>query len=338
MHSTHLCFFLWILVALVPAMSGAQVASNDDCATAVLVVEGVFSFDTVGASTDGPDEPAACTFFGDSQVQSDVWYCYTASCAGIATVSLCGSAYDTKLAVYSGCACPPVGGPLACNDDACGTSSEVSFVVQQGQSYLVRVGGYNGSVGAGTLTITCGAVTCPPLTGLSCNVAGSDVLLSWATGGYASISVYRDGAGLLAVLPGTAAVFVESGLAPGHHQYTVEAHCSAGTMAAEDCVAFVVPPSVPFQRADCNVDGSVQLADAVFLLSALFPNLPALPVLPCEDAGDCNDDGALSIADAICVLVHLFGSSPQTPPAPYLVCGSDPTPDLLSCTSFAACP
>ncbi|MHC4108254.1 MAG: hypothetical protein ACYSTY_09250, partial [Planctomycetota bacterium] len=73
---------------------------NDDCANAVIVGAGVHGISNVGATTDGPNEPASCNFDGDSQVQSDVWYRFFAQCTGTATVSLCGSGYDTKIAVY----------------------------------------------------------------------------------------------------------------------------------------------------------------------------------------------------------------------------------------------
>lgn len=134
---------------------------NDHCQDATPVSEGVINFSTVGATTDGPSEPGVCTFFGDAQVGSDVWYLYTPSCSGSATVSLCGSAYDTKVAIYAGAACPTQSAAIACNDDFCGSplrQSEVTFVVLAGQPYLIRIGGFNGLTGTGTMSITCTAV------------------------------------------------------------------------------------------------------------------------------------------------------------------------------------
>jgi hypothetical protein len=132
---------------------------NDDCADAIDVTEGTIAFTNVDATTDGPDEPDACTFFDYSDVGSDVWYRYTASCAGTATVSLCGSDYDTKLAVYPGGACPDAASAIACSDDACSLQSEVTFPVVAGQQYLVRIGGYDGAQGVGTMTISCDGKT-----------------------------------------------------------------------------------------------------------------------------------------------------------------------------------
>lgn len=141
---------------------------NDDCANALVVGDGSFAFDTTGATTDGPAEPGLCTSFSDTQVGSDIWYRYVASCTGDATLSLCASSYDTKLAVYAGAACPSSSAAIACNDDACGggqnLQSRIVFPVVAGNSYLIRVGGYNGATGAGTLAISCegGGGGCQP--------------------------------------------------------------------------------------------------------------------------------------------------------------------------------
>ena len=54
--------------------------------------------------------------------------------------------------------------PLDCNDDACGLQSTVALTsVTAGQTYLVRVGGYAGSFGAGTIVTSEGA---PPRAGV----------------------------------------------------------------------------------------------------------------------------------------------------------------------------
>jgi uncharacterized membrane protein len=131
--------------------------SNDDCANAIPATEGGYAFGTVGTTTDGPDEPNACDFWGDTNVLSDIWYRYTAACNGIAVASMCDGDYDydTKLAVYSGGSCPTTESALACNDDSCGPGSRLDFRVAPNGEYLIRVGGYEGMQGNGTLTITC---------------------------------------------------------------------------------------------------------------------------------------------------------------------------------------
>ena len=136
---------------------------NNLCAIAPLQFAGSTTFTNVSATTDGPTEAASCNFNGDSQIQSDVWYRYPALCDGIATVSLCGSTFDTKLAVYTE-DCPA--GPdtvIVCNRNFCGQQSEVSFPVISGNKYRIRIGGHQGAQGTGTLTITCvpDALPCP---------------------------------------------------------------------------------------------------------------------------------------------------------------------------------
>lgn len=128
---------------------------NDDCADAMPISDESLAFDTSEAITDGPNESSVCNQNGYTQVGSDIWYCYTATCTGTATVSLCDSDYDTKLAVYEGCSCPPGSAPLACNDNACASQSEVVVPVEACETYMIRVGGYQGAAGPGTLTIAC---------------------------------------------------------------------------------------------------------------------------------------------------------------------------------------
>jgi hypothetical protein len=94
----------------------------------------------------------------------------------------------------------------------------------------------------------------------------------------------------------------------------------------------------PFLRADCNSDSMTDIADAIFVLSVLFPAPPnPAPAVACIDACDGNDDGLLNIADAISILDALFGTPPGTIPPPTGVCGSDPTADGLSCGGQPGC-
>lgn len=91
----------------------------------------------------------------------------------------------------------------------------------------------------------------------------------------------------------------------------------------------VVVPGTQFYRGDANQDSSVDISDAIFLLSILF--VTPEPVL-CEDAADANDEGSIDISDAIYTLSALFVSSAAPFPAPgSLECGVDPTDDGLEC-------
>ncbi len=95
-----------------------------------------------------PDAAGAC------MTGPNIWYCYTPTETGVLTVSLCGSLFDTRLAVYEGCACDPLGPELACNDDACGGQSEVAVQVYPGASYLIEVGGDEAVSGEGLLSVS----------------------------------------------------------------------------------------------------------------------------------------------------------------------------------------
>ena len=103
-------------------------------------------------------------------------------------------------------------------------------------------------------------------------------------------------------------------------------------------VTWVCDPSIVlFQRGNCNNDASINIADAIYTLTFLFP-LPGDPpiTLACSDACDANDDGLLNIADAIAALNVLFpavGTTPEFPP-PAGACGDDPTADTLDCPAY----
>ena len=133
---------------------------NDSCQNPLVIGNGSHDFDTSDATTDGPSLPQSCEEgFGLSLV-NDIWFSYTASCTGEATLALCTSLYDTRIAVYTGDGgCP--GGLIDCNDDACNNlSSELTFSVVAGEDYIIRVGGFSGG-GIGTMTVTCTGAACP---------------------------------------------------------------------------------------------------------------------------------------------------------------------------------
>ena len=131
-------------------------SSKDDCENAQPVGDVTdLEFDTTGATFDGP---------GLCMNSPNIWYCYTATCTGDATVSLAGSSYDTMLAVYDGCECDPIPDDLIeCNDDAGNTyQSEITFAVIAGNEYLIEIGGYASETGEGLLNISCEGLQPPP--------------------------------------------------------------------------------------------------------------------------------------------------------------------------------
>ncbi len=130
-------------------------ASNDLCAGAFSISEGVHAFTTANAATDGPDEPALCDANGQTTVDNDVWFLYTASCKGFATINTCTADFDTRIAVYDGPACPTAASTAtACFENGC-VGKQLIFNVQACQSYLIRIGGTAGQTGTGSVSIGC---------------------------------------------------------------------------------------------------------------------------------------------------------------------------------------
>ena len=124
---------------------------NDDWDNCLQIGDVVdLPFSTEQATPDGP---------GGCLTSPNIWYCYTATCTGTAVISLCGSSYDTKLAVYDGT--NPFYDPLmGCNDDseACGefsAQSQLEVPVIKGNIYLVGVGGWGDHTGVGILNTNC---------------------------------------------------------------------------------------------------------------------------------------------------------------------------------------
>ncbi len=127
----------------------ANIPTNDDCANAIAIGEVTdLPFNTLAASASGINP--ACG--GTDPV--DIWYTYTATETGTVSVDLCGSTYDTRLAVWDACG----GNEIACNDDSysCGYPSYQSYLttpVTAGNTYYIQVGGYNDATGSGYLTL-----------------------------------------------------------------------------------------------------------------------------------------------------------------------------------------
>lgn len=130
--------------------------AGDECTAPIpiaLGANGIFS--NVGA-TASTTAPAWTCGFGSPL---DVWFSFTANCTAPTTFTTCplGRTVDTMVSIYSGTCASPV--LLGCNDDSCGLGSQLTVNLVSGQTYLVRVGGYNGAVGSFWLTAECGTGT-----------------------------------------------------------------------------------------------------------------------------------------------------------------------------------
>ena len=73
----------------------------------------------------------------------DVWHSFVPQSSGKYTISLCGSDFDTTLAVFDDCE----GTQIECNDDFCGPQSKLTVKAKAGRRYYIRVGGYDGDSG-----------------------------------------------------------------------------------------------------------------------------------------------------------------------------------------------
>ncbi len=132
-------------------------AKNDECEDRIALGNGDTPYTNFGATTNASDPAFDCGF----QVGSDIWYNYTATCGGELTISVCDSNFDTVLEVYDGVDCPPTDS-LACNDDFCDLQSEITLLVLEGDQLKIRIGGWQGDQGTGTLSISCTTIVCGP--------------------------------------------------------------------------------------------------------------------------------------------------------------------------------
>ena len=124
--------------------------------TSVGASGGSTSQSTSGATLE-TGEPRPCASIGGT-----VWFTWTPSTSGTATIDTMGSGYDTALAVYTGSSLSGLT-TVACNDDISSSDldSRVSFSATAGVTYRIQAGGYNGATGSLTLKVTApAAVSC----------------------------------------------------------------------------------------------------------------------------------------------------------------------------------
>ncbi|HWH08641.1 MAG TPA: S8 family serine peptidase [Candidatus Thermoplasmatota archaeon] len=125
--------------------------------TSVAAGGGSTSQSTTGATLE-TGEPRPCASIGGT-----VWFTWTPTASGTATIDTMGSGYDTALAVYTGSS---LGGltTVGCNDDISSSDldSRVSFTATAGVTYRIQAGGYNGATGSLTLRVTAPAACSGP--------------------------------------------------------------------------------------------------------------------------------------------------------------------------------
>src|ERR1035437_2519893 len=85
-------------------------------------------------------------YINEGTIYRGVWFKYTPSVNGNATVDTCTSDFDTKLIISSGtCGALTL---IGCNDDSsCGLQSSCTFPCTVGTTYYICAGGYGGHAG-----------------------------------------------------------------------------------------------------------------------------------------------------------------------------------------------
>jgi outer membrane protein assembly factor BamB len=135
---------------------GTAAPANDGFAAAqtVAAAGGSVTGDTTAATREAGEPLIVGNPGGHS-----VWFAWTPTVSGTATIATAGSAFDTTLAVYTGAAGGSLTRLVENDDSGSGTSSSVSFAVAAGTTYRIQLDGYNGTsrppwYGTYTLTVT----------------------------------------------------------------------------------------------------------------------------------------------------------------------------------------
>jgi hypothetical protein len=171
--------------------------NGDTCAAAKTATEGTNPFDTTD-STDSefgdPDGSQCEGTYLDWDDSPDFWFKWSAPGNGTIDIDTCSpSSYDTSMVLYEGLACDELV-QIACNGDApnaAGCQQYYSLIegipITSGQTYWVRIGGWQGGTGAGTMYLAfngisdptggcCIGLACAVLTDAQCTAMGGSYL------------------------------------------------------------------------------------------------------------------------------------------------------------------
>ena len=126
---------------------------NDTCEFAGVVTSGSNPFSNTTATSSTSGVPG----FTCSSWSRDVWFVYTPTASGIATIIVTSVfPWDSVIEVYTADSTCDNLDVLACNDDFNGYHAGVFVDLTAGATYLIRVASWwsTGSGGAGDLVIT----------------------------------------------------------------------------------------------------------------------------------------------------------------------------------------
>ncbi len=121
--------------------------ASDICDNAVEVP---YAVPSIGSSLEATGTDITSCTTNDTR---DVWYYFIPTISGRYLMDLNGSDYDTSLAVFDGCG----GTELECNDDYYPDPDYVSRIIVslvEGETYYIRISGYNGGGGNYSLMVT----------------------------------------------------------------------------------------------------------------------------------------------------------------------------------------
>ena len=158
-----------------------SVPDNDLCADAEpLVCNSIVEGNTTLANADGASSD--CSFSdGDNP---GVWYTYEGD-GQIVTLALCGSPFDSKIAVFTG-SCGALDCLIVEDDDFTncgGNDPSIDFNSAVGTTYYVYVYGFNNQVGAFTLEVTCVPDPCLEADLIACGETASGTTTGGSTAG-----------------------------------------------------------------------------------------------------------------------------------------------------------
>jgi hypothetical protein len=137
----------------------AAALPGDECSSANVAVLGANAFDTsnMTPSTPEPDDAMCAGTYLDWSGSPDAWMIFVAGSSSTHTFTTCdASSYDTSMVLYEG----DCNTQVACNGDGSGGTgcqsyySQFDFDCIDGETYYVRLGGWQAATGPGTLTIS----------------------------------------------------------------------------------------------------------------------------------------------------------------------------------------
>ena len=132
--------------------------AGDECSVAMTAYlgENAYETDTATPSSPQPDDSQCSGTYLNWSNSQDIWFAWVAEFSGNAHFTTCdSSSFDTSMVVYAG----TCDNQIACNGDDSGEDgcqsyySAIDVNVQTGQTYYIRIGGWEGATGSGTLTI-----------------------------------------------------------------------------------------------------------------------------------------------------------------------------------------